>query len=150
MVFVFLDIDGVCHPLPSGGQHFRRENMVALENALSDLPVQIVITSTWRESKTLDELKAYMGSLGEHVLGVTPVINDLIETGLRHAEVELYWEALGVNYIPWVAVDDMADYYRPEAPLILTDSSVGFTDADGSRLRQWVINNTHDKDIVIE
>lgn len=149
MVFVFLDIDGVCHPLPSGGQHFRKDNMDALENALSDLPVQIVITSTWRESKTLDELKVYLGNLGQHVLGVTPVINDLIETGLRHAEVDLYWETLGVDYIPWVAIDDTADYYRSDAPLILTKSNTGFTEADGERLRQWIIMNINDNDNII-
>jgi hypothetical protein len=150
MVFVFLDIDGVCHPLPWYGQHFRKENMAALARALSGLPVNVVITSTWRESKTLDELKTCLGIIGEYVLGVTPVINDLVQTGLRHAEIELYWESLGVDYIPWVAVDDMTDYYRDDAPLILTDASVGFTETDAVRLRQWILQNSRDDDILIE
>jgi len=150
MVFIFLDIDGVCHPLPSHGRHFRNENMAALERAILGLPVQIVITSTWRESKTLDEIKSYLGDLGQYVLDVTPVINNLIDTGIRHDEVELYWEKLGVDYVPWIAVDDMADYYRDDSPLILTDGLVGFTDEDGLRLRQWIIQYSMDDDIILE
>jgi len=150
MVFIFLDIDGVCHPLPSGGSHFRVQNMKALERALEGLPIQIVITSTWRESKTLEELKQALGSIGQYVLDVTPVINNLIDTGLRHDEVDLYWETLGVDYVPWVAVDDMADYYRDDAPLIITDPAVGFSNEDAIRLREWIIQHGEDTDIIIE
>lgn len=91
MFYLFLDFDGVTHPVSANGRYFREENIQALEAALDGYDAKIVISSTWRLDKSLIEIKRLLGSkLGEKVFGITPEVEDPFLHSPRQAEVELY------------------------------------------------------------
>ena len=87
-MLLFLDFDGVLHPV-SGSSKFNLGSMreiKAVINYFKDL--QIVITSSWREEKSLNELVTLLGSVvGERVIGTTPIIDDPFLHFPRYHEV---------------------------------------------------------------
>jgi len=138
MTYLFLDLDGVTHPTSANGRYFRQENLAPLAAAIKDLDIRVVITSTWRLDKPLDELKQLLGDIGELVVGVTPEVNEPFTKYIRQREVELYLEQHGSNYEKWIAVDDTAAFYQPDENLILTHGITGFTASDGISLRKLI------------
>ncbi|MDF6623942.1 HAD domain-containing protein, partial [Escherichia coli] len=71
---LMLDIDGVLHPGQSGTLIY----LPLLETWLRAHPdVDVVISSNWRETHTLDELRNFFSiELRERVIGCTPVLPD--------------------------------------------------------------------------
>lgn len=73
MKVVFLDIDGVLFP------HYSKSwstNAITYLNSLcQEYGLQIVITSTWREKHSLEELRELLKAQGieGHIIGVTPI-----------------------------------------------------------------------------
>jgi hypothetical protein len=140
-MILFLDIDGVLHPF------FPREDRIDAENqhlsylphfetVLRDFPaVRLVIASDWRKRHTLDELRHLLGDLGSRLIGATPVLEKigLDWTGHRQREAMAWLEAEGLADVRWIALDDDAENYLPDAPLILCAD--GFRDEEESALR---------------
>ena len=140
-MILFLDFDGVLHPF------FPREDLPDAENqhlsylprfaaVLQDFPtVRLVIASDWRKRHTLDELRSLFGDLGSRIVGTTPVLEKigLDWTGCRQREVLAYLEAEKLDGMRWIALDDDAENYLPDAPLILCAD--GFRDAEEAALR---------------
>ncbi|MFD2270984.1 HAD domain-containing protein [Undibacterium arcticum] len=58
-MILFLDFDGVLHPDPCDeGERFSR--LPAFEALMRDFPaVEIVVSSSWRVARTLDDLRAF-------------------------------------------------------------------------------------------
>lgn len=139
MFYVFLDFDGVVHPASANGRYFREENIKALEAALDGYEAQIIISSTWRLDVPLPELRTLLGpKLGEMVVGITPEVDDPFLHNPRQAEAELYLEQDGVDPWPWMAIDDTPAFYREDAPVVLTDSRMGFQLSDVPVFREVV------------
>ena len=137
--YVFLDFDGVTHPTSANGRYFREENIQALEAALDGYDAQIVISSTWRLDIPLSEIKTLLGpKLGEMVVGITPEVDDPFLHNPRQAEAELYLAQDGVEQWPWLAIDDTAAFYQENAPVVLTDSQLGFQLSDVPVFREAV------------
>ncbi|MCW8827604.1 MAG: HAD domain-containing protein [Gammaproteobacteria bacterium] len=133
MFYVFLDFDGVTHPASANERYFREENIHALEAALDNYDASIVVSSTWRLDKSLNEIRTLLGpKLGEMVMDVTPEVDDSFLHNPRQAEAELYLSQDGVEQWPWVAVDDTPGFYREDAPVVFTDSQTGFRLSDVS------------------
>ena len=67
---LMLDIDGVLHPAQAGSLIY----MPVLEAWLrSNVAVDVVISSNWKDTHTLEQLRAFFGvDLRERVLGATP------------------------------------------------------------------------------
>lgn len=135
---VFLDFDGVLHP--DGIALFSRLGL--LETYLSRMPdVEVVISSSWRETESIEQLRAYFSSpIREKIVGATPVLEDGYDCGGRQREIEAYLESAGLKAgnCSWVALDDTQLFFDQGYPnLILTDSSQGFTDIDGESLLSW-------------
>ena len=63
MFYLFLDFDGVLHPISAQGRYFRPENIKPFEHAIDGLNPRIVISSTWRLDKSLKEIKKLLGLL---------------------------------------------------------------------------------------
>ena len=140
-MILFLDIDGVLHPI------FPREDRTDAENqhlsylphfatVLRDFPaVRLVIASDWRTRHTLDELRDLFGDLGSRLIGATPVLekDGLDWTGHRQREAMAYLEAEGLADVRWIALDDDVENYLPGAPLILCAD--GFQDTEEAALR---------------
>lgn len=140
-MILFLDIDGVLHPF------FPREDLPDAENQhfsylprfamlLRDYPsVRLVISSDWRKHHTLGELRDLFGDLGSRLIGTTPALekSGLDWTGHRQREAMAYLEAEGLAGVRWIALDDDAKNYLPDAPLILCAD--GFRDEEETALR---------------
>lgn len=73
-VFLFLDIDGVLHRSDAGDDELLTQ-MPLLERWLRARPsVRVIVSSSWRHSRTLDELRALFAlDLHARIVGVTDV-----------------------------------------------------------------------------
>lgn len=95
---LMLDIDGVLHPAQSGSLIY----LPLLETWLRQhQTVDVVISSNWRDTHTLNELRAlFSPDLRERVIGTTPNLDD----GCR--EDEILALASRHHIARWVALDD--------------------------------------------
>ena len=83
---IFLDIDGVMHPR-SGSPLFLDSCMGTLRKAFKDYDIQLIISSTWREDKGVDELRELVRPLHKPLVGITPVIDEPFVRYIRYQEV---------------------------------------------------------------
>lgn len=140
-MIVFLDFDGVMHPV---NQHdlFCREDHLA--RVLRDFPsVEIVISSAWRETHTLRNMQTFfLTDLRSRIVGVTPVveIRDAVDvSGVRWREIHQYLVDTGHQHRRWVALDDAPELFPPRcAELVLCDGNHGFGEAQEQTLRAWL------------
>jgi hypothetical protein len=135
-VLMFLDIDGVLHPISAGVQ-FVDSCVKSLAEAISEFNVEIVVSSTWRESYSLGELRSLLAPLQKPVIDVTPVIDDPFVYYVRYREVIQYLEIKGQSDRSWIAVDDTAGFYPTSAPVFLTHPRIGFSHADVERFKAF-------------
>lgn len=133
-MILFLDFDGVLHPEPCYDKEQLFCCLLRLENVLLDFPeVDIVVTSTWRETRTLAELRAYFSTeIGVRIVGLTPSWKDhqsLFESVgyQRQTEIEAWLRQSSEPWRTWVAVDDKPYLFKPFLPnLVKTASNIGF------------------------
>ena len=135
---IFLDFDGVLHP--DGVGMFSQ--LPIFERFLSGMSeAEVVVSSTWREDHTLDQLRGFFSPALQHrISGVTPSLEDGYELGGRQKEIQSYLtsEDLSDRNCAWVALDDIAMFFEDSCQnLVLTDSSKGFTEQEGERLLAW-------------
>jgi len=138
-MILFLDFDGVLHPV-SGAGTFDPGSISILESVVSDFPkLMIVVTSSWREEKSIDQLKSLLGEeLGGRVIGSTPVIDEPFLHNVRYHEVCTYLETVKRDYKAWVAIDDEIGNYPEGMPVLITDRRSGLTPEDGLTLRSLI------------
>lgn len=142
---LFLDFDGVTHPEPclSADEHCK---LPLIESVLRDYPaVKIVISSSWRDHYSLEEMSAFFApDIASRLIGVTPSIKRPSSNWLpgHVPEFEREWEIeswMKVNCAwdtPWMAIDDRPYWFRPDsANLLVTHSRTAFTLADQVTLR---------------
>jgi Swiss Army Knife RNA repair-like protein len=133
-VLIFLDIDGVLRrsgaPLYALEEDCRR----AFEDTLRAIPnASVVITSSWREGFSLDEIRAHFSEdIAPRLIGVTPMAQQL-DDFKRHREILAYLRHRGAPS-PWVAVDDDGSQYPPGCNLVLVDPARGFDSEAAKRL----------------
>jgi len=134
----FLDLDGVTHPTAANGSYFRGENMYVLIDCLYGPEISIVISSSWRLDMPLSEIKYMLGPLERQVVGATPEIDDPFLHHPRHLEVERYLKQTHQEDALWFAIDDTQAFYKPDAPVVITNGRVGFTREDCTRLYKLI------------
>lgn len=142
-MILFLDFDGVLHPEPcyDADQLFCR--LPLLENLLREFPnVSIVVSSTWRDTHTVEELRAlFSADIGRRLIGVTPSwreLPELVETiGFqRHAEIEAWLRQAGTPWEKWVAIDDKSWLFKPFLPnLVRCNTDIGMNEEVVEQLR---------------
>jgi hypothetical protein len=137
-VVVFLDFDGVLHPDPptSDAPLFCRAGL--LQQFLLQHPgVAVVVSSTWRKTRTLAQLQGLFPDWSDRVVGVT---SESIEANYaRQFECEAWMRENVDPWTPWVALDDRPWNFRPfERRLVLVDRSTGLTPSDLERLSKLV------------
>jgi hypothetical protein len=127
-VILFLDFDGVTHPFFPRPDLTDQENALfsclpAIEDALRAHPhVRVVISSSWRMTKTPDELRTlFSPDLQARVIGQNPLLPDHNpnDPGARMTECLAWLAANGEESTPWVALDDFEDLYSPGAALVV-------------------------------
>lgn len=105
-VAIFLDFDGVFHPyFSSDNEKFQDvPNFKEIIDRYSDrIDFNIVISSSWKKRKTLDEIKSIFPKIiADKIVSKTPDFKD--EDGSRLAEAK-EWIA-NSNIQHWIAIDD--------------------------------------------
>jgi hypothetical protein len=135
---LFLDFDGVLHPVGGGVKQFTQ--LPLLEALLRDpafAGVSIVVSSTWRELHSLKRLQQFFNDdLRARVIGVTPVLDEYDSEHERYEEIRAWLdEHAGVTV--WAALDDDIEgfpaHHRKRA--VFTDPESGLKAGDLERLR---------------
>lgn len=132
---LFLDFDGVLHPLKSG-EAGRFVRMPAFEAWARTHPaVEIVISSTRRQIFPFETIRRFFSAdLRPRIIGVTPIV--VVEAEYkRHHEIGVWLRKNERNSALWVALDDSADRFPPGCPnLVLCDPARGFDEEIAARL----------------
>lgn len=140
---LFLDFDGVTHPLV-GSPMFMPECMNALATAIGPYELEIVVASSWRETYSREELESKLSSLGKKIQGITPMIDDPFLKHIRYHEVKQYLNNTNQEDVSWIALDDTGGFYPEEAPVYWTSSKTGFTIEDIDKLRTMITIKLND------
>lgn len=148
-MILFLDFDGVLHSDPCLDQTRLFCFLPRLESVLRDYPqIKLVISSSWRESRSLQELQRLFSSdIAQRVVGVTPSWRDYPElfevNGFqRHTEILVWLRYSSEPWVKWVAIDDKAFLFKPFLKnLIRTNSLTGFDATAENQLRLLVNEN---------
>jgi hypothetical protein len=145
IMLLFLDFDGVLHPEPSFQSETLFCHLPKLESILRDFPnVDVVISSSWRDTRTLTELQAlFSPDIRMRIVGVTPDwrnhpgLFDVIGNYPRHIEIEAWRRDSGRLWEDWIAIDDRAYWFRPFLKnLVRCDPTTGLTGEIETELRQ--------------
>ena len=124
MRLLFLDFDGVLHPLDPEPQDLRHfcwlPVLVRLLEQHDD--VRIVVHSTWRYIHTDDELRALLGPLGPRFVGSAP-------RAPREQAIEMVLGANKGTVVSHLALDDAAkEFFGSTVNLLLTEPHLGLSD----------------------
>lgn len=102
-----------------------------------------MVSSTWRESRTLPQLQAlFSPDIGARITCVTPQWHDLQDESsmgayVRQAEIEGWLRQAGRVWEAWVALDDQPYVFQPFLPnFVRSDPASGLTKAVCATLRQ--------------
>lgn len=136
---LFLDFDGVMHlEFCHESKHFvHKDNFEAVMRAAPH--VDLVISSTWRQKRALEELKAlFTADVAARIVGATPLyvqLDDVPETLQGYepeAECKAWLQQHGRATQEWLALDDRSWNFRPfNRNVFLVDGRVGL-DADAA------------------
>lgn len=115
----FLDLDGVLHPDPCWNQSVFC-HLPWLNGILRDFSdVEIVISSAWRQDKTLKDLRSYFSpDIASRIIDITLTWQEVaylfkrIGPYERQVEIDGWIEQSG-RPIRWVAVDDHLYWFAP-------------------------------------
>jgi hypothetical protein len=144
-MILFLDFDGVLHPEPCYRSADLFCNLPRLERVLRHFSsVEVVITSTWRESRSMSEMQAvFAPDIAKRVIGATPdfrTLDDPTDRLLgypRQLEIEAWMRLHRSAWEKWAALDDRPYLFRPFLPnLVVCNSAAGFDEAVELELRQ--------------
>lgn len=141
---LFLDFDGVLHPAVCYDAALLLSKLPLLEGVLRRRPnVDVVVSSTWRETRALDELRSlFSADIAARVVGVTPHWRDIQDeatygTYVRQAEIEVWLRDAGRAWEQWLAIDDQRHLFRPFCKnLFRTNPASGLTETDCILLAQ--------------
>ena len=142
-MIIFLDFDGVLHPEPCFDLDKLFCFLPRLEEVLLDFAhVNIVISSTWRETRSIDTLRNFFSvEIRHRIIGVTPHWKnhiDLLDAigYQRQTEIEAWLRNSEEPWRSWIAIDDKPYLFRPFLPnLFKTESVIGFDKSAEIRLR---------------
>lgn len=137
VTLLFLDIDGVLHPVDRAGGVFSCKPL--FEETMQEFPhIEIVVSSSWRIDHTLDQLRGFFSpDIGQRIIGVTPDFNipgfDLDYRYLRQKEIEAWLKSNGRQDARWIALDDTDWMFRSDCEhLLLVDGKVGFASVEAA------------------
>lgn len=141
-MLLFLDVDGVLHGDVVHEPQLLLAHLPALESVLrARQAVEVVISSTWRLTRTLDELRAlFSADIARRIISVTPQWRDIQDdatwgTYVREAEIEAWLRTNGRVWEKWVALDDQRGLFRPFCKnLIQTCPATGLDDTTVAEL----------------
>ncbi len=142
-MLLFLDFDGVCHPERSDVDQFFRRSELVLEPWLRQRPdVEVVISSSWRETYSMTEMREFFSDdLKSRFISSTPVFRrdewaqrdgePVPEGHEREAEIRRWLHQSAAPSRPWVALDDQPWRFKSSCKtLVVCDGRVGLTERE--------------------
>jgi hypothetical protein len=143
-MIVFLDIDGVMHPVDRRDGVFSCVN--EFERVIRASDADIVISSSWRSDHQIDDLRSRFSSdIAARIIGVTPDHYDgfAAEKYGREKEILHWLLAAGRQGESWVALDDSEWMFSPACGhLLLVDGNLGFDDRAADALSKRLSSST--------
>ena len=117
---VFLDFDGVTHREGAPEREWFAR-LPAIEEVLASFPsTLVVVSSTWRLRRSLEELKKpFQPAIAARVIGVTPDLSDVMHHR-RELECRAWLRVSAHPWTPWVAIDDRNWLFRPFCPELIS------------------------------
>lgn len=107
-VAIFLDFDGVFHPLMGSTKHFcDLKNFETVMKEYSQiLDIDFIISSSWKNRYSIEEIKSFFSKeIAEKIIGFT--VEKTTGDGSRYASAQEFMK--NSNYDYWLALDD--DHY---------------------------------------
>jgi len=140
MRLIFLDFDGVLHPLQH--EHLPLERfcwLSLLEALVCDYPdVYVVVHSTWRYEYTEPELRQMLGSLGRRFVGCAP-------RAPRQQAIEMVLQANKGVRGHLVLDDDAREFSGSSLNVLLLDPQRGLSDETAQlAVQQWLQSTPSD------
>jgi hypothetical protein len=145
---LFLDFDGVMHPefCHESKLFVHQDNFEAVMRAAPH--VDLVISSTWRQKRSLDELKAlFTADVAARIVGATPLyvqledVPDTLQGYEREAECKAWLQQHGRAAQEWLALDDRSWNFRPfNRNVFLVDGRVGLDAEVANALRSRLVS----------
>ena len=137
-VILFLDFDGVLHPDPPNHENPLFCRAALLNECLLQHPeMAIVISSTWRKTRTLNQLQALLPGWTDRIVGATSESSE--PNYARQFECEQWMRENAQPWTHWVCLDDRSWNFRPfEKRLILVDGKTGLTSSNVEQLNALV------------
>jgi hypothetical protein len=132
---IFLDFDGVLHPVnASKKEYFSLASKLLL--AIDGAECEIVISSSWRFHQPFSRLKSYLPKQLE-TLVVACTGEAFIGQHARYNEIQEY---LRHDYVcDWCALDDsFFEYPKNFSRLILCDGVVGLDNLQIQKIKKWL------------
>lgn len=130
---IFLDFDGVLHFFfPKAGYSDDANQFFALVPNFQKvirqfrdcLDFKIVISSSWRESKTFDELYSVFDSdIRSLIVGINPILSDGDYSGSRERE-SVAWMKEHHYEGNWIAIDDNTDIWSSHDRLVFCEDGL--------------------------
>ena len=141
-MILFLDFDGVTHPEPYT-QKTAFQQLPLIESVVREMGwVEIVVTSSWRETHSLEELREYFSpDIQPRVVGVTPDLwnPELPPAFVRERECATWLAANRPTGTRWLAIDDRPTWFQPNCPnLLVTVTTRGFLPTQIEMLRDKI------------
>ena len=134
--FIFLDFDGVLVTWTGKGDHkrldFHPEAVEALNWLVRESQAQIIVSSSWRKSHTLDELQQALDEAGvkAQVTGTTPVLDykdGLLYLGFTRGQEITAWLQDQPADVRYVVIDDDPNISPHEPHWVRTEFEMGLT-----------------------
>lgn len=125
---IFLDFDGVLRAQGVEGSSPTRMFEYAIrELQVEGMDVRIIISSSWRETISLSDIRLFFASdISELIIGTTPVLQaDWREDKpIRHQEIKSWMSEHNCSKEPWIAIDDQKSLFPTGLKnLLLIDST---------------------------
>jgi len=113
-MILFLDFDGVLHPMNRATGVFSL--LPHFEQVMRDYPgVDIVVSSTWRETYSIEELRSvFSEDFRSRLVDVTPIVTSAGKPHVREIEILSWLRETGREYEAWLAVDDSEWLFSPK------------------------------------
>ena len=146
--YLFLDFDGVLHPDRYALTNYDpnrvfRSNEIfnqapILAGLITEFPCQIIISSSWRFTHSLDEMKEKLPkAIAKNVVGVTG--DAYIGPYPRYNEIQEYLISRNKSLYAWRALDDSKlEFPRGCTDLILCDPNTGIATKQIQELKKWL------------
>lgn len=130
---IFLDFDGVLHPLKANEhERFRPEAIYSVNRILDALDAKIVLSTAWRMDSGIERFNAWFK---HRIIGSTPIHElDLTAQHSRFKEVMNFLSDENWLHVPWIAIDDKRTHYPESSPAFITDAKVGMTSNDADTI----------------